>query len=608
MQHLLKLLKGLWKGIRAVQSIAGTLLFLLLVAILFNVFFAERRPAVPSGSALVIAPAGFLVERETRRDPREVLIRGDETRVPETLLRTVARAIRNAKEDQRISTLVLNMDFLFSAGPSQLHYIGELLEDFKQSGKPVLAHGLYYSDLSYLIAAHADEVYLHPVGSVILTGYGAYRPYYKSAIDKIRARVHVFRSGPYKALGEPYLRDDMSPEAREANLRLMEDLWGDYLDEIARLRGLDAEAIEAGYQTLAEDMRAVGGDPAQLALTMGLVDGLMNETEWAEHMVSLVGASDRPSGYNSVSMEQYAAAAQFDLIDTDSDIGIVVVRGEIGFGESLDGNTGSHSLNALLREARLDDEIKAVVLRVDSPGGSLLASELIREEIERLKAAGKPVIASMGATAASGGYWISAPADEIWAQPTTITGSIGVIGIFPTFEGTLDAIGIHVDGVGTTPLSGDFTPLRPLSPLAQDLLQQSVDNSYARFVNLVAEYRHLEPEKVDEIGQGRVWSGRAAHEFGLVDQLGNLDQAVQAAARRAGLEEYSVRYIEREPTLGEKFATFLFARADLPDRALVRTPGAPEAFISEVRRALEALAALNDPQGLYALCEACRVR
>jgi len=608
MKHLWDLVKAFWRGIRAAQSVIGTLFFLFLVFIAVNALFRDTRPLVPSGSALIVAPIGQIVERASERSAREVLLQGEEGRVPETLMRTIAAAIRNAKDDDRIKALVLNMDFLWGAGVSQLHDMAELVDEFRESGKPVYAYGLFYSDGSYLVAAHADEVYLHPAGSVFFTGYGVYSPYFKAALDKIKADVHVFRSGAYKTYGEPYERDAMSEEAKEENRALLGDLWDRFVGDIAGRRGIEETAFRAGFETLGQDLRAAGGDAARLALQTGLVDALLTEDEWIAKMSALVGEDETPEGYRNIYLEDYAKAIGGGGLFPTAKIAIVVVQGEIAFGESRGSNSGSFSVNEQLRRARQDSSVKAVVLRVDSPGGSLIASEQIREEIERIKAAGKPVIASMGAVAASGGYWISAPADEIWADASTITGSIGVVGIFPTFDRSLDAIGIHVDGVGTTPLSGDFSPLRPLSPLAQDVFQQSVDASYRSFVEMVANYRALPLEAVDALGQGRVWSGKAGLGFKLVDHLGNLDAAVAAAAKRASLEDYDFVYFEKGPDFSQSLAEFLFTTLGKSENKLTAPRGALEGFFLDLKAAAEAVIVLNDPKGVYLLCEGCEVR
>ena len=608
MQGLKEILLIIWKGIQLFKSIIGTVFFFFILFILYGVFFTNTTPVVPGSAALVIDPVGFIVERKTEKDTWDILLEDKTREIPETLLRDIGTAIERAKSDERIKALVLNMDYLFGAGLAQLHYIGEKVEDFKKSGKPVFAYGLGYSNGQYLVATYADEIYMHPYGAVFLTGYGAWPAYYKSALDKLKAQVHVFRSGPYKSYGEPYLRDDMSEEAKEANRALLATLWGEFTTQVSNARGITAEAFQASYRTMSKDLASVGGDLAQLPIEQGLIDGLKSESEWGAFMADKVGNGTSPEGYTNIHMGQYLAATANGSFNSGDEVAIVVVRGEITFGENRNGTAGSFTVVRQLQEARYDDNVKAVVLRIDSPGGSLLASELIREEIEQLKASGKPVIASMGAVAASGGYWIASPADEIWAQATTITGSIGVIAIIPTFEGSLDAIGIHVDGVGTTPLSGDFRAGRPLSPLASDILQQSVINSYAHFVDMVANDRGMDPTDVDAIGQGRVWSGADAFDLGLVDSLGNIDDAIAAAASLANLTGFDVRYIEDAPDFAEQLARNLTASIGMDlDQARFR-PGAIEGFIFEITRVVDRLKLLNDPSQVYVLCETCEVR
>jgi len=607
MQGIKDVLGIIWKGIQIFKSVIGTLVFLLFLFLLYSAFFISTKPSVPDGAALVIDPAGFIVESKTKKDAWDIMFEDKTKVIPETLLRDIGHAIETAKADERITALVLNMDYLYGAGLAQLHYVGSKIEDFKKSGKPVVAYGLGFSNGQYLVASHADEIYLHPNGAVFLTGYGAWPAYYKAALEKIKTRVHVFRSGPYKAYGEPFLRDDMSAEAREANSTLLDTLWSEFTTQVSEARGIETEAFQASYDTMAEDLRRLGGDLAQLPVEQGLIDGLMTQSEWAAKMAEMVGDNGSLEGYTNIHLAQYVQATAGSPSGGDK-IAVVVVRGEIAFGENAEGIAGAYTIINQLQQARNDENVKAVVLRIDSPGGSLLASELIREEIERTKESGIPVIASMGAVAASGGYWIAAPADEIWAQPTTITGSIGVIGIIPTFDETLDAIGIHVDGVGTTPLSGDFTLGRPLSPLAGEVLQLSVENSYAQFVDMVAGYRGLEAADVDAIGQGRVWSGQAAFEFGLIDSLGSLDQAIAAAASQAGLSGYSVRYIEDQPGFREQLANALFTRGGLDLEETRWRPGVLEGVMIRIERAVKRLGLLNDPARVYVLCEMCEVR
>lgn len=603
-----KFFKTLFKVVRTAQAVLGTVVFLVMLVVFYSFLSGPPAPQVPAKGALLIQPLGFIVEKKTERDPFEMMVRDERDIIPETLMRDIAAAIRYAKTDERISALVIDMDYVAGAGLAQLHYIGQLIDDFKISGKPVYAYGIGFSDGQYLVASHADEIYMHPLGSVLFTGYGIYPLYFREAIDKIKATVHVFRAGEYKSYGEPFVRNTMSDEAKEENSVLLDSLWAAFVEQVSTARGIPPEALMGAYDTLSEDLLTVGGDTALLAMGQGFIDGLKTENEWNEYMAENVGAADNYLGYSGIDMAGYLAATADERARNGAEIAVVVVRGELIVGESRDGTAGSFTVIRHLTQALYDDNVKAVILRVDSGGGSLLASEMIREEIEALKDAGKPVIASMGSVAASGGYWISAPADEIWAQPTTITGSIGVVGILPTFEGSLAEVGIHSDGVGTTPLSGDFQFGQPLSPLAQNILQQSVDNSYGQFVQMVASYRKMEPEAVDAVGQGRVWAGQAAFDYGLVDHLGNLDDAIAAAGTRAGLTTFHVRYIEDQPAFSEKFAAWLFTRVKAPGFDVRQRTSLAGMALHDIEKAYRVLTSLNDPNGVYALCEFCEVR
>ncbi len=600
--------KTLWRGLRTVQSVIGTLLFFILLLWLGLAVFSNPVPNIPDRGALVIEPVGFIVEQKFEKDTLEILFPDETRQIPETLLRDITTAIRHAKTDERITALVLNMDYLYGAGLAQLHYIGQLVEDFKRTGKPVYAYGLGFSGGQYLVASFADEIYMHPKGSIIITGYGTYPLYYREAIEKIKAKVHVFRAGTFKSYTEPYTRDNMSDEAKEANMTLLTSLWDDFLAQVSSSRGITPETITASYDTMSKDLTDRGGDFAALALDQGLVDGLLTEGEWEGMMAERVGNDASPYGYSAVNFANYNLATAKARLGFGDKVAVVTVSGEIVIGESSDGIAGAYTINRHLQTARFDDSIKAVVLRIDSPGGGLLASELIREEVELLKAAGKPVIVSMGSVAASGGYYIAAPADEIWAQPTTITGSIGVFGMLPTFEGSLDAIGIHADGVGTTPLAGDFVLGKTLTPLAEDIFQQSVNNSYAQFIGMVAENRNLTAEDVDAVGQGRVWAGKAAKDFGLVDSLGNFEDAVAAAGIRANLSGFQIIYIEDEIDFSTSLMEWFFAKAGFEGRQQKQAPSLAKTLLHDFEKAYQALKNFNDPNSVYMLCEACEVR
>lgn len=609
MKFFKALFGGLWRSLKALQNLTVTLLFLVLLVVVARAIFSDKTPGVPDGSALVIDPAGIIVEQLTARDPVEAVL-GQDRQPPEVLLRNIAGAIRKAKDDDRISALVLSLDSMTGAGISQLHYLGTIIDDFKESGKPVIAYGDGYSQGQYLLAAHADDIYMHPYGGIFMTGYGIYPRYYKAGIEKIKAEVHVFRVGDYKTAGEPFLRDDMSPAARESYSGVLKVLWDAYIEEVARERELDPVAFRASFKNIAENLRAADGDFAILAEQGGLVDGLKTRKEWRSHMVGIVGSNgngnDNGASYKRISLANYIAATKSPGDKRDGSIAIVVARGSILDGEQKPGAVGGDTIARLIRTARANDEVKGIVLRIDSGGGSVFASEVIRREVEATQAGGMPIIASMGAVAASGGYWIASTTDEIWAAPTTITGSIGIIAIFPTFDKTLDEIGIHSDGVGTTPLSGALDPTRPMSGLLKDLVRQSIDSGYDKFITLVAKGRNMTIEDVDAVGQGRVWAGATAKDLGLVDNLGSLDDAVAAAAKLADLSDYRTIYVEDAPTFEQRMVNFLFAPLAKQEINLAKARSPLSRMLRDLEAEISELLALNDPQNVYALCMECR--
>ena len=609
MKFLKALFGGLWRSLKALQSLAGTLLFLFLLFIFGSAIFGHDAPRVPDGGALVIDPAGIIVEQLTARDPIAAVL-GQDRRPPETLLRDIAGAIRTARDDERITALVLSLDGLLSAGISQLHYLGTVIDEFKESGKPVYAYGNGYSQGQYLLAAHADEVYMHPFGGVFLTGYGIYPTYFKSGIEKLKANFHVFRIGEYKTFGEPYLRDDMSPAARESYSAVLKVLWDAYIEEVARERELDAAVFRASFENIAEDLRIANGDFALLAEQGGLVDGLKSWKEWQEHMAGVVGSNGNGNGvsYKQISLASYVSATGSSDEKRDGSIAVVVARGSILDGEQDAGAAGGDTIARLIRKARAAKNVKGIVLRIDSGGGSVFASEVIRREVEATQAEGMPIVASMGAVAASGGYWIASTADEIWAAPTTITGSIGIIAIFPTFDETLDSIGIHSDGVGTTPLSGALDPTRPMPELLKNLVQQSIESGYDKFITRVANGRGMTKEEVDAVGQGRVWAGATAKDLGLVDNLGSLDDAVAAAAKLADISDYRTVYIQDEPTLEQRLVDFLFAPLASQEVNLANIRSPLRRMIRDLETEITDFLALNDPQNVYALCLECRAQ
>ena len=502
------------------------------------------------------------------------------------------------------------------AGLTKLRDLRAAIADFRGSGKKVVAYADSYLQTEYYLAAQADEVYLHPQGLLLLEGFGHWRNYYKQGLDRLGVEVHVFRVGEYKSYAEPYLRDDMSPEAREMSLDVYGDLWRDYLADVAAARRLKPEDISSLIDRLPDRLHATGGDIAKLALEAKLVDKLATRDEVRQRLIALVGEDKDKKSFKQVAWSDYLASLGGDRTGSGRGdaVAVIVAKGDILDGSQPPGTIGGDSTARLIRKAREDGSVKAVVLRVDSGGGSAFASEIIRRECELTRGAGKPVVVSMGSVAASGGYWISTASDEIWAEPETITGSIGIFGIFPTVDKPLAKyLGIHTDGVGTTRFTDVLRPDRPLDPAVAQMFQEFIDHGYDEFLARVAQARRMTKQQVDKIARGRIWSGEDAKGRGLVDQLGGLDQAVASAARRARLAKgYRVWYVEKEKTLRERLVGMLAATAaSLAREAGVAEPrplSAPAQALSltgrlrALQREAERLSAWNDPHGAYAHC------
>lgn len=613
-----RVLSALGRGLDQSRRVFVNLLFLALVVGLLAAAFAGG-PKVEKGAALVVAPEGSIVEQLSARSPRDLVagLAGDGEK--QTLLRDVLDALAAAKDDARISAVYLNLDEMGGAGMTVLEDVAAALADFRTSGKKVVAAGDMLDMRRYYLAAHADEVLLNPDGIVLIEGFGRYRSYYRDAIDRLGVTWHVFRVGEYKSAVEPYLRNDMSPEAKEADLEWMGDIWRAYLARVAAARKTSPEELAAFVEQLPARLKAAGGDPAQMALDAKLVDRLAARDEVRKRMIEIAGEEKKSKSFKQVSMATYLEALGDDRPSTKGkgdEVAVVVAKGEIVDGKAGPGRVGGDSTAALIRTARQDEKVKAIVLRVDSPGGSAFASEVIRRELQLAREAKKPVVVSMGSVAASGGYWISTSADEIWASPETITGSIGIFGMFPTVEKPLAKyLGVRVDGVGTTPWAGVRVD-RELPPAAGEAIQTMIDRGYEEFLERVGKARKMTRDEVDRIARGRVWSGADAKELGLVDELGGLPQAIASAAKRADLgTKYRVRYVEKERSLKEKLMASLTTRAGrvaaafgydlVPADEPPAGPGA--ALLRAVAEEADRLSAWNDPRGVYAHC-LCDVR
>jgi protease-4 len=607
MHTLGRFLYGIWRGLDVLRRSLELLLLLALLGIVIGAL-RQSTPRLPEKAALVVHPSGDIVEQLSGEPIERALNEAQGQGQPQTLLWDLTTAIRAAASDARIVVLVIDTDDMGSAGQAKLEELAAAIAAFRHSGKKIIAHGTYFLQSQYYLAAQADEVYLDPFGFVLLDGYDRYRMFFKDALDKLNIDMHLFRAGKFKSAAETFTRRDMSPEDREESDTYLQALWRGYRTSVSSARNMKAEAIAQYANGYVNAVAAAGGDTAKVARDSGLVTGLATRQEVEDQLIDLAGADSAGKSYRQVSVADYLRAthAEDKQRGKGQAVGVVIASGEILDGKQPPGTVGGDSTSQLLREARQDDEIRAVVLRIDSPGGSVLASEQIYREVQALKKDGKPVVVSMGDVAASGGYYIAAAADQIIASPNTITGSIGVFAGVPTFNRSLAKLGINVDGLGTTPLSGASQLDRPLSADAGRLIQVTVDHAYEEFLARVAKGRGKTREAIDAIAQGRVWSGMDARQQGLVDRLGGYDDAVMEAATRAGLKGgYGVRRIEPELSWAQQL---LFQVRSSGERWLLRIGlargGAVQLLqrLQPLQQELARWAQLSAPNSVYAYC------
>ena len=616
-----KLFKGLWTGINFSRRLVLNFLFILIV-ILFIVSIASDGDEikVADTSVLRLNLNGPIVEEKTYVDPIEAAINdatmgNDEP--AEILLDDIIEVIDQATKDERISVILLDLQKMPNAHLNKLKQITQALERFKAADKKVIASGYYYSQAQYYLAAHANEVSMHPYGGVEIQGFAMYPLYFKDALEKLGITQHIFRVGTFKSAVEPFIRNDMSDAAKEANSVWLGALWQEYKQDVAAVRPFDEANFDETMDVFLAKMQAVNGDSGRYALEHQWVDSLKTNQQVRQELIALVGTEETGKTFNQVSFNEYLSLIkppiEFDNPVTEK-VAVVVARGTISDGERKAGEIGGDSTAALLRKARLDEKVKAVVLRIDSGGGSMFASEVIRAEVLALKAAGKPVIASMSSVAASGGYWIASAANEIWAAPSTITGSIGVFGNFMTFENTMAKIGVYSDGVATTEMAG-LSVTRPLNEKMAQVIQLSVEDAYQRFLEVVGEARNMTPEQVDNIAQGRVWIASQALELGLIDKLGNKQDAIEAAAELAKLDFYEVKTIKHSLSGQEQLMQDIFGNASVKafigSQSTLQNALSNQASINGLLKQLstevESLQDYNDPQGIYARCLVCNI-
>lgn len=566
---------ALWRALDATRRIVLNLLFLLvLIALLWAIFGGGLRPLGPK-TALVLELKGELVEQHSGSVAQSILA-GAGGEVRRTVqLRDLLTVLDAAAKDSDISSVVLMLDQFDLGGLASTHEFGAALDRVKAAGKSVVAWGGTYDQKRYLVAAHASEVYVHPMGMVLIEGFGRHRNYYRDALDKLGVTVNLMKVGTYKSFAEPYIGNGPSQAALEADTYLYNGLWSGYTAEVEKNRKLPQGAVNAGIEALPQKMAAAGGDAAKVALADGLVDGIKTRDEVRALMIKRGAYDERAKDFRQVSFDAYLARHPQRLLGDA--VGVVVAEGDITDSAGGPGVVGGQSTARLIRRAREDDQVKAVVLRVNSPGGSAYGSELIRRELELTRQAGKPVVVSMGDVAASGGYWISMAADEVIADPGTVTGSIGVFAILPTADKSVEKLGIHTAGVTTTWLADAYNPLRPLDPRFGQLVQESINHVYHEFTSKAALARKTSADKIDEVGQGRVWTGGQAKERGLVDTLGSYRDALRSAARRAGLgEDFRVAYVEREISAFERLLQRVGVSADMALKVQVKLGLAPD--------------------------------
>lgn len=607
--RLRRIFGGMGAAVTTLRNTLANIIFLIILLLIIAAISGKATLPLPDSFALRIAPSGILVDQRSYIDPTSLLLSDENPQESETLVSDIVAAINYAEKDKRVTLLVLEPGRLLGGGISKLNEIGQALESFKASGKKIIAVSDNYSQDQYYLASFADEIYLHEMGVVEITGYGRYMNYYKSALDKLGVTIHAFRSGKYKDYLEPYLRDDMSAESREHNAQWINELWAGYTGNVERLRRLPPGSINDYVNNLDAHMALTEGDSAKLALEKALVDKIAPRRELISTLIAEAGKNKEGDNYNGIDVNFYLGDMRKKAITESDKVGVIVAAGSILDGHQPDGSIGSESMLELLRQVQDDKNIKALVIRIDSGGGSAFASEIIRSEIIALRDKKIPIYISMGSVAASGGYWIATAADKIWAQPTTITGSIGVFGAFPTLEKSLEKIGVYTDGVGTTELAGTMRLDRPLSEKAGKVVQQSVDNIYQRFITLVADAREQEKDAINEIAQGHVWTGNKAKEIGLVDELGTLKDVIRAIAQEAKLDTYKVEFVQRPLSPKEEFLRSLTqgqAGVLLP-KSLVNNFVSLSILndISPALKPLQDLKNMNDPQGIYVQCLDC---
>lgn len=559
-----RFLKGLWTFLVGVKDALALVVLLIFFGLIFAGLSGGKAKMPSGGGALLVDLHGSLAEQPADVSATDIISGGGGSDSDQYRLRDVLRAIEDATDDDRVKAVVLDLDGFTGGGQAAISQVGAALDDVRAKGKPVLAFAIGYDDASYLLASHASEVWMDPLGAVLTAGPGGSQLYYKGLLDKLGVTAHIYRVGKYKSYVEPYTRTEASPEAKEEDKALIDALWGNWQAELGKAR---PKAHFANYLAQMTSGQLPNSTLADMAASFGLIDHLGDRIAFGRRVAQIVGTPDKaaPGAYKKIELADWLQANPAGT--SGPAIGVLTVAGDIVDGKAPSGTAGGTSIADALGKAVAKGDLKALVVRVDSPGGSVTASDRIRSAILAAKAKGLPVVVSMGTVAASGGYWVSTAGDVIYADPDTITGSIGVFGIIPTFEGSLSKVGLSADGVGATPLSGQPDVLRGTTPVVDALIQGGINQTYAHFTGLVAQARRMPVAKVEEIAQGRVWDGVSARKLGLVDRFGGLDDAIDEAARRARLDPDKVHpvYIERESSAFVRFLRMLTGNSSSSD-------------------------------------------
>lgn len=601
--------KWTWRLLNFVREFILNVFLILIILVGVGIYFSfQDKPADTIKGALLVDLSGTVVDKpsvnnKVRQWGRE-LLGTSSNRLQENSLFDLVDTIRQAKDDKNITGMVLQLTDFTGTDQTSLQYIGKALREFRDTGKPIYAINDSYDQSQYYLASYANKIYLSPQGAVDLHGFATNNLYYKSLLEKLKVTTNIFRVGTYKSAVEPLIRDDMSPAARDADSRWIGALWGNYLNTVSANRQITPEQLFPGAAGVLNGMQKTGGDMAQYALNSKLVDALASRNETENEMVKAFGWNKKAKDFNFTSIYDYVPKPKPD--NDDPQIAVIFANGAINDGEEQPGAVGGDTTAQQIRDARLDPKIKAIILRVNSPGGSVSASEVIRSELAAARAAGKPIVVSMGGMAASGGYWISTPANYIIASPSTLTGSIGIFGVINTYQDTLDTVGVHTDGVATSPLA-DIASTKTLPPEFSQMMQMNIENGYKTFLGLVAKARNKTPEQIDEIAQGHVWIGSDAKNNGLVDQLGDFDDAVKKAAELAKLPKWQLNWYVSEPSLTDMVFSQVSASAHamLPAAVQAYLPAPVSKIALELKSQADLFNNMNDPQNRYALCLTC---